>query len=182
MEFRAGYDGGYELRLRAAAENENDKTIARFDELARLNPFEERPLIWKAVALQCARKLDEAERVCAQAIAMDPLDGRENTCDTGADARPDGRMRGYAVLADVLEAGGDADRAAPFRRRARVVDDIAQAERLYDAGLLKRAVEVYLRTAALRRTSNPCNCASPHCWPRWGGSKSRTRTTARRTR
>jgi tetratricopeptide (TPR) repeat protein len=148
LEFRGGYDAAYELRVRAAGADDVDKTIARFDELARLDPFEERPLIWKAVVLQRAGKLEEAERVARQALAIDPLDGKEDTCDASGSLRDAGRARGYAALADILEARGDARQAATYRRRVEAVHARTQAERLYDAGLLARAVEALERAAA----------------------------------
>jgi tetratricopeptide (TPR) repeat protein len=147
LEFRSGYDAAYELRVRAGGD-EIDKTIARLDELARLDRFEERPLIWKAVVLQRAGKLEEAERVARQALAIDPLDGKEDTCDASGSLRDTGRARGYAALADILEARGDARQAATYRRRVEAVHARTQAERLYDAGLLSRAVEALERAAA----------------------------------
>ncbi|RYG41524.1 hypothetical protein EON79_20630, partial [bacterium] len=67
----AGYDPAYRLLLDLAGEG----AVAELDRLYALDPLEERPLIWKAVALKTAGRLEEAEAAVRQAIAVDPSDG-----------------------------------------------------------------------------------------------------------
>ena len=74
--------------------------------LFKRDPFEERPLIWKAYVLQHAGRLEEAEEAARAAIAIDPSDG---------EMKHGRRMRVYAVLADIREARGDKEQARFFR-------------------------------------------------------------------
>lgn len=101
--------------------------------------FEERPLIWKAVILKDQGKLEEAEQTARAAIAVDPSDGEQPRGD---------RMRVYAVLADILEAKGNAEQAAFFRGVVRAIRISEDADRLHIRYLHQRAVDLY--TEALK--------------------------------
>jgi tetratricopeptide (TPR) repeat protein len=130
LEQPGGYDPAYELLLMI----EGKAALARLDALFAADPFEERPLIWKAELLRRDGKLAEAEAAARQAIKIDPSDGEQ-----GAGRR----MRVYAVLADIREARGDAKEAKFFRGVVRAIRMSEQADRLHEAGLLLRAVRLY---------------------------------------
>ncbi len=125
-----GYDPGYALLVRLLGE----KSLPVLDELFAQDRFEERPLIWKAAQLLKAKRLEEAEAVARQAIAIDPSDGEQGKGD---------RMRVYAVLADIRAARGDAAQAATFRGAVKAIRLSESADDFYSAGLLSRAIKVY---------------------------------------
>lgn len=125
-----GYDPGYELLL----ELDGQQAIPFLDELYARDHFEERPLIWKAVLLLRAHKLDEAEKTIRKAIGVDPSDGEEPRGD---------RMRAYAVLANIRAAAGDAKQAAFFRGAVGAIRMSEDADRYIEAGLLKRGIDLY---------------------------------------
>lgn len=108
--------------------------IALLDRTFARDPFEERPLVWKAKLLLDDGKLEEAERVAREAIKIDPSDGEEGSGD---------RMRVYAVLADVLAARGDAKQAEFFRGVVRAIRKSELADKLNAQGLLTRAILLY---------------------------------------
>src|SRR5690606_2598690 len=53
------------------------------------------------------------------------------------------RMRAYSVLADALEALGQADEASIYRGAVSAIRIAEDADRLYAAGLITRGVELY---------------------------------------
>jgi tetratricopeptide (TPR) repeat protein len=128
-----GHDPAYQLWVSSEA----GAALAELDRRAAADPFEERPLIWKAVVLKSLGRLDEAESAVRLAIATDPSDGEQGTND---------RMRAYAVLADVLEAKGDATAAQTFRNAVSAIRISEKADELHKLGLYKRAFAEY-RTA-----------------------------------
>jgi len=85
-------------------------------------------------------KLDEAERTAHAAIAVDPSDGEEG---------PGDRMRAYAVLADVLDARGNAADATLYRNAVQAIRDSERADEFRLAGMHSRAIAMY--TKALDR-------------------------------
>jgi tetratricopeptide (TPR) repeat protein len=113
---------------------EPDNALARLDELFARDPFEERPLIWKAHLLFKQGKLEEAEAAARQAISIDPSDGEQG---------PGNRMRVYAVLADIREARGDAAEATVLRGAVTAIRLSENADRFYYAGLITRATGMY---------------------------------------
>ena len=130
LDKTGGFDPAYELLLQLGGDN----ILARLDGLFARDQFEERPLIWKAVVLQKAGKLEEAEKCARQAITIDPSDGEQG---------PGRRMRAYAVLADIREARGDRKEAEFLRGAVKAIRLSENADRFYEAGLLKRAVKMY---------------------------------------
>ncbi|HEY5752468.1 MAG TPA: tetratricopeptide repeat protein [Chthoniobacterales bacterium] len=104
------------------------------DKLAQDDPFEERPLIWKASVLLDANDLDAAEETIRRAIAIDPSDGEMGRGD---------RMRAYAVLADTLEKSGNTDQATIFSGAVKAIRVSEDADDFRRAGLLSRAVKMY---------------------------------------
>lgn len=108
--------------------------IPWLDRLRLRDRFEERPLIWKAVLLKKEGKLDEAESVVRQALKIDPTDGEEP---------PGDRVRGYAVLGEILRAKGKLDDAAFFERVVQSVRLAEKGDKLTEAGLLRRSLAVY---------------------------------------
>jgi len=125
-----GNDRGYELLLRIRGE----QAEALLDELFARDPFEERPLIWKAKILADRKEFGAAETTVRRAIAIDPSDGEQG---------PGDRMRAYALLAEIREARGDAKEAAFFRGVIKAIRLSEEADAYYGAGLLKRAVAMY---------------------------------------
>jgi tetratricopeptide (TPR) repeat protein len=130
LPWLSGNDSAYEL----LAELLGAEAIPELDRLAKLDAFEERPLIWKAKLLLDAGRLDEAETTARAAIKIDPSDGEEG---------PGDRMRVYAVLADILSAKGDPKQADFLRGVVKSIRLSEKADTFYEAGLLKRAIALY---------------------------------------
>lgn len=121
-----GYDPAYQLFVELAGES----AIPELDGLAARDPFEERPLIWKAVAQIGAKQYAAAEENARRAIAIDPSDGEQGVND---------RMRAYAVLADALEGRGDQQAARGYRRAVAAIRMSERADELQKLGLYQRA-------------------------------------------
>ena len=125
-----GLDRGYELLIALQGTN----AYPKLTELFQRDQFEERPLIWQAHLLRSQNRLEEAEKVCRQAVAIDPSDGEEGRGD---------RMRVYAELAEIRAARGDAKEATFFREVVQAIRLSEDADQFYQAGLLKRAIGMY---------------------------------------
>lgn len=125
-----GNDRTYELLV----ELDKAAAIPVLDRFYESDPFQERPLIWKAKLLFDAGQLDDAEKVARQAIKVDPSDGEEG---------PGDRMRVYAILADILEAKGKTDDAKIFRGVVQSIRLSEDADQFYTVGLVSRAVAMY---------------------------------------
>jgi tetratricopeptide (TPR) repeat protein len=102
--------------------------------------YEERPLIWKAVILKNAGRLDEAETVVRQALKVDPTDGETKAGD---------RVRSYGVLADILAAKGKTEDATFFRNVVQSVRIAEQGDELTQAGLTLRSLAAYEKAQGL---------------------------------
>jgi len=113
---------------------EGTELIPWIDGLYARDRFEERPLIWKAVILQKAGRLDEAETVIRQALKVDPTDGETKAGD---------RVRAYGVLADIMAAKGKADDAAFMRNVVKSVRIAEKGDDLTQAGLVLGSLPVY---------------------------------------
>ena len=124
------FDPAYELLLQLGG----DDVLARLDAWAARDPFEARPLIWKARVLREAGRLAEAEAAARKAIAIDPSDGEQG---------PGRRLRAYAELAAIREAQGDAAEAKNYRGAVEAIRLAETADRFREAGLLSRAVKMY---------------------------------------
>lgn len=124
------HDPAYQLFVELAG----NASIAELDRMAARDPFEERPLLWKAVALSRTRQYEAAEDSARRAIAIDPSDGEQGAKD---------RMRGYAVLADVLEGKGDLKSAQGYRRAVTAIRLSEEADELHKLGLYQRAFAGY---------------------------------------
>jgi tetratricopeptide (TPR) repeat protein len=125
-----GHDGGYALLVDLLGSDAAESLDERYGH----DPFEERPLIWKAIALQKAGRLTESEASVRAAIAIDPSDGEQGRDD---------RMRAYAVLADLLAAKGDEETAAIYRGAVAAIRLSEQADELHKLGLYRRAFDTY---------------------------------------
>jgi tetratricopeptide (TPR) repeat protein len=125
-----GHDPAYQLWIELAGE----AAVPELDRLAAADPFEERPLVWKAVALSRAGQHAAAEESVRRAIAIDPSDGEQGVND---------RLRAYAVLADVLQAKGDAKAALGYRRAVAAIRMSERADELLKLGLYQRAFAGY---------------------------------------
>src|SRR5439155_11289238 len=130
LEQQPGLDRLYELLL----DLEPTNYVERLDEQFARDPFEERPLIWKAHWLRTHGKLEAAEESARKAISIDPSDGEEG---------PGDRMRAYAELAEIRAARGDSKEADFFKGAVAAIRESEIADRLHEAGLLKRAVKMY---------------------------------------
>ncbi len=130
LENSGGYDPAYELLIQIAP----DTAMAKLDELIARDPFEERPLIWKAKQLVKSGNLEEAEKCARQAIAIDPTDGEQG---------PGRRLRAYATLGEIREARGDKKEADFLKGVLTSVQHSDKADRLHTAGLITRALKLY---------------------------------------
>jgi len=125
-----GYDPAYELFV----ELNGDHAIEELDKLYTLDQFQERPLIWKAIALNTTGQHEDAERTIKRAIAIDPSDGEQGRND---------RMRAYTTLADILEAKGETKSALDYHRPVKAIRLSEQADELHELGLYQRAFASY---------------------------------------
>lgn len=125
-----GYDPAYELLIGL----KGPQASADLDQRYLRDQFEERPLIWKAVVQFRAGKAADAEVSIKRAISIDPSDGEQGKND---------RMRAYAVLADILQARGDAAGAKLYRGAVSAIRLSEQADELHALGLYQRAFAAY---------------------------------------
>ncbi len=125
-----GHDASYALWV----ELKGAEGMGLLDQLIALDPFQERPLIWKAQLLLDAGKLEEAHETIKKAIAIDPSDGEQG---------PGDRMRAYAVLSAIRKAQGDEKEAAFFEGVIAAIRLSEKADRYFTAGLLKEALAMY---------------------------------------
>ena len=130
LDQSGGYDPAYELLIQIAP----DTAMAKLDALFARDPFEERPLIWKAKMLLKSGNLEEAEKCARQAITIDPTDGEEG---------PGRRLRAYATLGEIREARGDMKEAGFLKQVLTSVQHSDKADRLHEAGLVTRALKLY---------------------------------------
>lgn len=124
-----GKDAAYELIAEL-----DPSAVATFDALYSLDPFEERPLIWKAQSQLRAGAVSEAETTIRRAIDLDPSDGEQGAND---------RMRAYAVLAHVLQRKGDGPAAETFTRAVSAIRLSESADAFHEAGMYERAFAGY---------------------------------------
>ena len=133
-------DGGYDPAYEGLVKIVGPGIIPWLDEVYATDHFEERPLIWKAHLLAQEKQWEAARSVIEQAIAIDPSDGEQGQGR---------RMRAYAVLAVIHQALGDAEQAVFYEDVVKAIRQAEQADELYAAGLVTRAVREY--EAALDR-------------------------------
>lgn len=120
--------------LYAALIDADDSAATYLDQLYSRDRFEERPLIWKAVLAKRAGDLGGAQTLIEQAIAIDPSDGEQGRGD---------RMKAYAVLADILEARGNARAASEYREAVAAIRISEDTDELHTLGLYQRAFAGY---------------------------------------
>lgn len=132
----AGNDRAYELLLKL----DGEKAVETLEALFALDPFEERPLIWKAALQLQRRDLEGAEKTARQAIAIDPSDGEQG---------PGDRLRAYAVLADIRAARGATSDAEMLRNAVKAIRLSEEADLDFAAGLLRRAIGKYRESLKL---------------------------------
>lgn len=126
----SGNDRAYELLIDIAGAD----AIELLDQLFELDPYEERPIIWKAQIMLDAGDYDAAERLARQAISIDPSDGEQGKGD---------RMRVYAILSEALANKGDAAQARVYAGAVQAIRMSEDADDLYAAGLTNRAIALY---------------------------------------
>ncbi len=130
LSFDLTQDDAYEL----LNELEGAPALAFYDELTRTDPFEPRPLFWKADLLRSLGRLPEAETLARAAVALDPTDGQS----------PAGhRLASYAVLGKILRAKGENKEAETFERIVQAVRLAEKGDLYRDAGLLPQAAALY---------------------------------------
>jgi tetratricopeptide (TPR) repeat protein len=134
LEYVIRAESGSDLAYEAYVAVTGEEGIPFLDSVYRGDRFEERPLIWKAVALVRAGKPDAAETVARQAIAVDPSDGEQGVGH---------RMRAYAILADALERRGQKESAEAYRGATRAIRISERADQFRLAGMHRRAIEIY---------------------------------------
>ena len=118
-------------------------TLEYLEQLATLNPFQERPLIWKAKLLADQGKLEEAEKTVMAGIGIDPSDGEQGSGD---------RMRAYEILAGILEKRGDGKKSDFMLGVVKAIRISEEADKWWRAGMTGRALEMY--EAALKEFSD----------------------------
>lgn len=111
---------------------------AEYDRIFAADPYEERPMIWKASLLLANGDAAAAKEAIETAIAVDPSDGEQG---------PDNRMRAYAVYAEVLEATNDRAKAHLMKGAVSAIRLAEEADKYYDAGLYNRAIRTYEQSA-----------------------------------
>lgn len=129
-------NGGADDAHEAYVDLLGEAAIPLLDLFLELDPYEERPLIWKAVLASRAGDHVEAERLARAAIAIDPSDGEQGRGD---------RMRVYAVLGAARAAQGDAEQAEFFARVVRAIRLSEEADQWHEAGLFARSLDGYRR-------------------------------------
>ena len=110
------------------------KFASYLDRLMEFDPFEERPLIWKAELALEAGEIEEAKEWAEKAIALDPSDG-----DQGKDSR----MKVYEVLSRVLAKAGDQEKSDFFREVMIAIREGEVADDFLYVGLIKEATGRY---------------------------------------
>lgn len=123
-------DRGYALLISL-----HDKdTPAFLDQIFTSNPFQERPLIWKAKLLFDQGLLADAETTVRKAIAIDPSDGEQGKGD---------RMRAYSVLGEILEKRGDREQAEFMSKIVAAIRASEVADDWWVADIRSTAVRLY---------------------------------------
>lgn len=125
-----GLDPAYELLIGLDPAG----ALKKLDTLAKLDPYQERPLIWKAKLLLDQGNLAEAGQTIREAISIDPSDGEQgkNT-----------RMYGYKVFAEVLRKEGDEETAKVFDGAIAAIRKSERADDYRGAGLHSIARKMY---------------------------------------
>lgn len=128
-------DGAYDLLTSLTG----TASLPWLERLAARDPFEERPLIWKAVVLHRAGDLQGAEEAARLAMKVDPTDGEQ----------PKGqRLLSYKVLADILADAGQTSEAQTLKRIVAAVRLAEQGDELNEIGLADQAIEIYRKASA----------------------------------
>jgi len=125
-----GLDADYSL----LCELEGQEAIPFLDGLVKIDRFETRPLIWKAVLFEKAGRLEEAEALAKSAISIDPTDGK---------SMAGSRLKAYETLAEILRKLGKDKDAELFERIVRSVRIAEAGDKLECAGLLSRSLKLY---------------------------------------
>jgi len=115
-------------------------SIGFYDELIKANPFQARPLMWKADLLLRMGKLIEAESAVRQAIAFDPTDGS---------ATPERRQTAFSILGRILKAAGKTAEAARCDAVFAAAQVAAQGFREESAGLDSAAANHFAQALTL---------------------------------
>ncbi len=125
-----GLDPAYELLIGLDPAG----AMQKLDALAKLDPYQERPLIWKAKLLLDQGQLAAAGQTIREAISIDPSDGEQgkNT-----------RMYAYKILAEVLRQEGDDDSAKVFDGAIAAIRKSERADDFQNAGLHSIARKMY---------------------------------------
>lgn len=134
-------DAAYEMLNRLGGK----ELPAFYDLLHRSDPFEPRPLMWKADLLRRAGRLKDAERCARQAIALGPGDSEMAGTD---------RFRVYGILGAILKAKGETQGAAACIRAVRAGGLVDHAERLARIGLTFQSIACYRK--AVEDAPNDC--------------------------
>lgn len=127
---KPGFDPAYELLV----DLENEQAIPFLEEIYLTDQFEERPLIWIAIAQSLGGHYTQAHETIQKAISIDPTDGEQGRYH---------RLRAYVTLANILDAQGDLEGAQTYRDIVKAVRISELADRLNDAGLQSAAIATY---------------------------------------
>lgn len=110
------------------------ESLGFYERLAKADPLNPRPLLWKADLLRRLRKLDAAEAAARGAIALDPADGAADS---------DHRFQAYAVLGAILKSKGNLNAARACSRKVEAGRLAAKAEVFADLGLMPQAIKTF---------------------------------------
>ena len=133
-------DGAYRLAQKALSPTDYATLL---NTLHERDGFNERPLIWKAIAALDNGDPATAQALCQQAIGLDPSDG---------DQGDDDRMLVYKVLGQAAAAQGDEATAAFMKNVIAAIRGGEAADKLHAAGLHQRGINNY--RAALEHFSD----------------------------
>lgn len=126
--------GGKDAYYRALIDRIGAEAEPFLKQLSLYNPYEERPLIWRAELAIAAGDLDTAKTLVDQAIALDPSDGEQGK---------DTRMQVYNVLAKILRAQGNEEKATFFEEVTKSIRLGERADDFLEAGLKNEAIRRY---------------------------------------
>jgi len=130
IRHKPGFDPAYELLV----DLESEQAIPFLEKIYLTDQFEERPLIWKAIAQSLAGNNEQARETIQKAISIDPTDGEQGR---------NHRLRAYATLANILDAQGDTEGAQNYRNIVQAVRISELADQLNDAGMKAAAIAAY---------------------------------------
>ena len=131
LRSRKKVDEGYRLLIDILGEA---TALSELERMEQLDPFDNRPPLWRATILLKQGKLDEAERAAKKSIEIDAAD---------EDIEPGRRMAATEVLIEVLEAKKKSEEVAKLRKTVEAIRLSEKADIYADAGLGFESIRLY---------------------------------------